>query len=101
MLSERPDRVSSQAVLTTTISKELLMATNTLAQQQTVRSNGSMQRRHFELIAEIIAKKLDEEFREKAEYAFAYILPMTNANVDSQGFLRACKVSAFTESDNG
>jgi hypothetical protein len=34
-----------------------------------------MQRRHFKLIAEIIAKELDGEYREKAAYAFAYILP--------------------------
>jgi hypothetical protein len=59
-----------------------------------------MQRRHFELIAEIIAKELDGEYREKAAYAFAYILPMTNANFDSQRFLRACKVNAFTNGDN-
>jgi hypothetical protein len=35
----------------------------------------TMQRRHFELIAEIIAKELEGEYREKAAYAFAYILP--------------------------
>jgi hypothetical protein len=60
-----------------------------------------MQRRHFELIAEIIAKELDGEYREKAAYAFAYIIPMTNRNFDSQRFFRACMVTAFTESDNG
>ena len=59
-----------------------------------------MQRRHFELIAEIISKELNGEYREKAAYAFAYILPITNANFDSQRFLKACKVSAFTEGDN-
>jgi hypothetical protein len=63
-------------------------------------TNGGMQRRHFELIAEIIAKELDGEHREKAAYAFAYILPMTNANFDSQRFLMACKVKAFTAGDN-
>jgi hypothetical protein len=71
------------------------MATQTLAQQQTFRTNGSMQRRHFKLIAEIIAKELDGEHREKAAYAFAYILPITNGNFDSQRFLRACKVNAW------
>jgi hypothetical protein len=48
------------------------MATQTLAQRQTVINRPpEMQRRHFELIAEIIAKELDGEFREKAAYAFA------------------------------
>jgi hypothetical protein len=75
------------------------MATQTIAQRQTPRNVG-MQRRHFELIAEIISKELEGEHREKAAYAFAYILPTTNANFDSQRFLQACKVSAFTESDN-
>jgi hypothetical protein len=56
-----------------------------------------MQRRHFELIAEIIAKELDGEHREKAAYTFAYILPTTNGNFDSQRFLKACKLSAFTQ----
>jgi hypothetical protein len=68
------------------------MATHTIAQRQT---NGSMQRRHFKLIAEIIAKELDGEHREKAAYAFAYTLPTTNARFDSQRFLKACKVKAF------
>ena len=54
----------------------------------------TMQRRHFELIAETISE-LDGEHREKAAYAFAYILPQTNANFDSQRFLMACKVKAF------
>jgi hypothetical protein len=54
-----------------------------------------MQRRHFELIAEIIAKELDGEHREKAAYAFAYILPTTNGRFNSQRFLEACKVNAF------
>jgi hypothetical protein len=79
------------------------MATQTLAQRQTVinpRGNVGMQRRHFELIAEIIAKELEGEHREKAAYAFAYVLPMTNGNFDSQRFLKACKVSAFTEGHN-
>jgi hypothetical protein len=62
------------------------MATNTLAH---------MQRRHYELIAEIIANELDGEHREKAAYAFAYALPTTNARFDSQRFLKACKVKAF------
>ena len=75
------------------------MATQTLAQRQTV-INPRMQRRHFELIAEIIAKELDGEHREKAAYAFAYILPITNGNFDSQRFLKACKVSAFAEGGN-
>jgi hypothetical protein len=59
-----------------------------------------MQRRHFELIAEIIRKELDGEYREKAAYAFAYILPITNGNFDSQRFLKACKVNAFAQGDN-
>jgi hypothetical protein len=78
------------------------MATQTLAQRQTVinpraQRNVGMQRRHFELIAEIIAMELEGEHREKAAYAFAYILPITNGNFDSQRFLRACKVNAFTD----
>ena len=60
----------------------------------------TMQRRHFELIAEVIAKELHGEHREKAAYAFAYVLPMTNRRFDSQGFLEACKVNAFTEGGN-
>jgi hypothetical protein len=75
------------------------MATQTLAQRQTPRNVG-MQRRHFELIAEIIGKELEGEHREKAAYAFAYILPMTNQNFDSQRFLQACKVNAFCEGHN-
>ena len=47
-----------------------------------------MQRRHFELIAEIIARELEGEHREKAAYAFAYVLPITNRNFDSQRFLQ-------------
>jgi hypothetical protein len=54
-----------------------------------------MQRRHFELIAEIIRKELQGECREKAAYAFAYILPTTNGKFDSQRFLKACNVKAF------
>ena len=54
-------------------------------------TDAGMQRRHFELIAEIISE-LDGEHREKAAYAFAYVLPMTNQNFDSQRFLQACKV---------
>jgi hypothetical protein len=75
-------------------------ANQTLAQPHTCRQTAGMQRRHFELIPEIIAKELEGEHREKAAYAFAYILPITNGNFDSQRFLRACKVSAFTEGDN-
>jgi type II secretory pathway component PulK len=90
------------------------MATKTLPQRQTealdrAKSSASstqrattraygMQRRHFELIAEIISK--EGEYREKAAYAFACILPMTNANFDSQRFLKACKVNAFTDGGN-
>ena len=55
----------------------------------------SLQRRHFELIAEIIRKELDGECREKAAYAFAYILPTTNGKFNSQRFLEACQVKAF------
>jgi hypothetical protein len=74
-------------------------ATKTLShpQHRATHPSGRMQRRHFELIAEIIAKELDGEYREKAAYAFAYILPTTNGNFDSQRFLKACKVSAFTQ----
>ena len=44
------------------------MATNTLAQRQAVinpraQRNVTMQRRHFELIADIIAKELEGEYR--------------------------------------
>ena len=60
----------------------------------------TMQRRHFRLIAEIIAKELEGEHREKAAYAFAYILPVTNARFDSQCFLKACKVKAWAEGHN-
>ena len=49
-----------------------------------------MQRRHFELIAEIIRKELDGECRESVAYAFAYILPTTNSRFNSQRFLEAC-----------
>ena len=70
------------------------MATQTLPQTRT-----QMQRRHFELIAEIISE-LDAEHREKAAYAFAYVLPMTNQNFDSQRFLQACKINAFCEGHN-
>ena len=73
-------------------------ATQTLSHPQT-RRNAGMQRRDFELIAEIISE-LEGEHREKAAYAFAYVLPMTNQNFDSQRFLQACKVSAFTEGHN-
>ena len=54
---------------------------------------------NVELIAEIISE-LEGEHREKAAYAFAYVLPMTNGNFDSQRFLQACKVSAFTGGHN-
>jgi hypothetical protein len=70
------------------------MATQTLP-----RRTAGMQRRHFELIAEIISE-LDAEHREKAALAFAYVLPKTNQNFDSQRFLKACKVSAFCEGHN-
>jgi hypothetical protein len=85
---------TAKAVLTTSNSKELLMATQAYHKRPT---NGHMQRRHFELIAEIIAKELEGEHREKAAYAFSHILPMTNANFDPQRFLKACKVKAFCE----
>jgi hypothetical protein len=76
-------------------------ATKTLSHpQQRAHPSVGMQRRHFELIAEVISKELDGEYREKAAYAFAYILPMTNGNFDSQRFLKACKVSAFADGDN-
>jgi hypothetical protein len=70
-------------------------ATNRLPHQQTQALRVTMQRRHFKLIAEIISKELDGEYREKAAYAFAYILPTTNRNFDSQRFLEACKVKAW------
>ena len=59
-----------------------------------------MQRRHFELIAEIIAKELEGEAREKAAYAFAYNLSVTNGRFDPQRFLKACNVKAFTTGGN-
>jgi hypothetical protein len=74
-------------------------ATNTLPHPQH-RPPARMQRRHFELIAEIISKELDGEYREKAAYAFGYVLPVTNANFNSQKFLRACKVNAFAHGGN-
>jgi hypothetical protein len=75
-------------------------ANQTLPHPQTCGQTAGMQRRHFELIAEIIAKELDGEHREKAAYAFAYILPTTNMNFDSQRFFKACKVNAFCEGGN-
>ena len=54
-----------------------------------------MQRRHFELIEEIIRKELEGECREKAAYAFGYILPTTNGRFNPQRFLTACEVKAF------
>jgi hypothetical protein len=91
MLSEWPDCLRQSGHSNHNNRMEIVMATNTLAQ---------MQRRHFELIAEIIAKELDGEHREKAAYAFAYTLPMTNGRFDSQRFLEACKVKAFTQGGN-
>jgi len=55
----------------------------------------SLQRRHFELVAEIIRKELEGDCREKVAYAFAYILPTTNGRFNPQRFLRACEVKAF------
>jgi hypothetical protein len=72
-------------------------ATHRLPHPQSRALRVTMQRRHFKLIAEIIDKELDGECREKAAYAFAYILPTTNGNFDSQRFLEACKVKAFTQ----
>jgi len=54
-----------------------------------------LERRHFELIAEIIRKELHGHCREKTAYAFAYILPTTNGRFDPQRFLKACEVKAF------
>ena len=62
---------------------------------QAYHNTSRMQRRHFELIAEIIRKELHGEYREKAAYAFAYILPTTNGRFNPQRFLRACEVKAF------
>jgi hypothetical protein len=75
-------------------------ANKTLPHLQRRAIHQGMQRRHFELIAEIIAKELDGEYREKAAYAFAYVLPITNGNFDSQRFLKACQVNAFAQGDN-
>jgi hypothetical protein len=69
-------------------------------QQRATHRSVGMQRRHFELIAEVIAKELHGEHREKTAYAFAYILPITNGNFDSQRFLKACKVNAFANGGN-
>lgn len=54
-----------------------------------------MERRHFEVIAEIIAKELEGEHREKAAYAFAHVLKGTNADFKPERFLKAAKVKAF------
>ena len=62
---------------------------------QVYHNTSRLQRRHFELIAEIIRKELQGECREKAAYAFAYVLPTTNGKFNSQRFLRACEVKAF------
>ena len=62
---------------------------------QSYHNASHLQRRHFELIAEIIRKELEGECRERAAYAFAYILPTTNGRFNSQRFLRACEVKAF------
>ena len=56
-------------------------ATQTLPHPQTCRQTAGMQRRHFELIAEIIAKELEGEHREKAAYAFAYNLSANEREV--------------------
>jgi hypothetical protein len=79
----------------------MIEATKTLPhpRQRPHPSARGMQRRHFELIAEIISKELHGEHREKAAYAFAYILPTTNTNFDSQRFLKAYKVRAW-DGDN-
>jgi len=55
----------------------------------------TMTRVHFAYIAEIIAKELDGDNREKAAYAFSMNLKSTNSNFNSQKFLQACKVKAF------
>ena len=58
-------------------------------------SNLSLQRRHFELIAEIIREELEGECRDKTAKAFALILPTTNSRFNPQRFLKACEVTAF------
>lgn len=60
-------------------------------------NNVKMQRAQFNLIAEIIAKELEGECREKAAYAFAHVLPCTNSAFDPARFLAACKVKAFAK----
>jgi hypothetical protein len=65
------------------------MATRTLPHPQTCRQTAGMQRRHFELIAEIIAKELQGEHREKAAYAFAYTRSRTLTSIASDFFERA------------
>jgi len=62
---------------------------------QVYHNTSRLQRRHFELIAEIIRKELEGECREKTAYAFAHILPTTNGKFNPQRFLRACEVKAF------
>jgi len=55
-----------------------------------------MERRHFEFIAEVIAKELEGEHREKAAYAFAGALKATNGRFEARRFLEACNAKAFT-----
>jgi hypothetical protein len=57
------------------------------------RNGVHMQRRHFELIADIIAKELDGEVRRQAAKAFADCLRSTNSQFKRERFLHACSVS--------
>lgn len=56
------------------------------------RNGVRMQRRHFELIAEVIAKELDGEVHRLCAQAFAQDLKATNAQFNRERFLRACGV---------
>jgi len=70
---------------------------NVIMAIQFYHNTSRLQRRHFELIAEIIRKELHGDCREKTAYAFAYILPATNGRFNPQRFLIACEVKAFQD----
>jgi hypothetical protein len=57
-----------------------------------MRNGVHLQRRHFELIAEIIAKELEGEAKEQVAKAFANQLKRTNAQFKRDRFIAACHV---------
>ncbi len=51
-----------------------------------------MTRKHFEMIAAVVAEIKDAEDRAGAATRFAFLLPSYNANFDRDRFLEACGV---------